>query len=218
MLDSLRYAERYLVRFDSVTHGDFYQFQRIAHPERAAEHVSYHIIARYTRAFLDAVLKEAPEAISFLNKDPDEAGAPVGFMTLETRPAVRAAPTQQEFLLLVRQEKFAEARQAWETTHATEPHHKIVSEEALTTTLFFLRRDRGARASIDAFRILVAIYPESWRAWEHLGMTYQQTGDAAQARAALSKSLQLLQAGDLRPEDRAQHEERLAGRLHRLDQ
>ena len=218
MLDSLRYAERYLVRFDSVTHGDFYQFQRIAHPERAAEHVSYHIIARYTRAFLDAVLKEAPEAISFLSKDPDEAGAPVGFMTLERRPAVRAAPTQHEFLLLVRQGKIAEARRAWEATYATATHRPIVSEEALTTTLFFLRRDRGARASIEAFRILVEIFPESWRAWEHVGMTYQQAGDAAQARTAFGTSLRLLPAADLRPEERAQHEERLAGRLQNLDQ
>ncbi|NNC63226.1 MAG: hypothetical protein HKN84_00450, partial [Gammaproteobacteria bacterium] len=218
MLDSLRYAERYLVRFDSVTHGDFYQFQHIAHPERAAEHVSYHVIARYTRAFLDAVLKEDSKARSFLSKNPDEAGAPVGFMRLERRPALHAAPTQEEFLLLVRQGKFIEARQAWEATSTSGLHGHIVSEDALTTTLFFLRRDHGAQASIDGFRLLVDLFPESWRAQEHLGTTYQQAGDAAHARTAFGESLRLLQAAVLRPEERAQHEERLTGRLRNLDQ
>lgn len=218
MLDSLRYAERYLVRFDSVTHGDFYQFQRIAHPKRAAEQVGYHVIARYTRAFLDAVLKKDSEAVAFLSKNPDEAGAPPGFMALEQRPALPAVPTQEEFLLLVRHGNIAEARRAWEAASTTERYRSIVSEEALTTTLFFLRRDRGAEAVIGAFQLLADLFPESWRALEHLGMTYQQAGNAAQARKVFSEALRLLRAAEMRPEERATHEERLAERLRNLGQ
>ena len=57
MLDSLVYADRHVVRFDSVTHRDFYQFRRIAEPHLAEDDVGYHLVARYTRAFLDATLQ-----------------------------------------------------------------------------------------------------------------------------------------------------------------
>jgi len=209
MLDSLRYADRYVVRFDSVTHGDFYQFQRIAHPERAAEHVSYHIIARYTRAFLDAVLKEDAAATAFLRKDPDEAGAPIGFMTLEQRPAIPAAPTQEEFLLLVRRNEIAEARRAWSAFKEREPNRQIVSESALTTVSFFLRRDRGPRAALGAFRLLADIFPASWRAREHLGTTYRQAGNEDQALSAYHRALHLLQKTEMSSAERNRHEARL---------
>ena len=213
LLDSLRFADRYLVRFDKTTHLDFYQFQRIADPERAVEHVSYRLISRYTRAFLDAVLKNDAAAASFLREDPEVNGAPADFMTLERRPAEPAAPTQEEFLLLVRQHQIEEARRVWEHSRGTGPHMSLASEEGLTTTLLFLRRDHGAQESIEAFRLLVDMFPKSWQAREHLAVTWQRAGEDALARESYREVLRLLRAADITPNDRARHEARIEERL-----
>lgn len=214
MLDSLRYADRYLARFDGVTHGDFYQFQRIAHPEQAEEHVSYHLIARYTRAFLDMTLKQDASAVAFLAKSPDEAGAPEGMMTLAHHPAHAARPTEAEFLALIRAGQASEARRAWERAAAASPR-PIASESALTTTLFFFRRDNGAQVAVPGFELLTDLFPTSWRAWEHLGTTYWQAQDVPRARTAFQQALHLLGQEDT-PEPR--HKERLQKRLDDLQE
>ena len=213
MVDSMRYADRYLVRFDSVTHADFYQFRRIAHPERAAQHVSYRIIARYTLAFLDHALEQDSAAAKSLSGDPREAGAPRGFLTVEHRPAIQAAPTAEEFLLLVRNGDIAEARRAWMSYQESGAHRPLVEESPMTITLFFHRRDQGPANSLDAFRLLVEMFPDSWRAREHLATTYQQANDVESARDAYREALRLVRATPMPAAEREEHERRLEGLL-----
>lgn len=177
MLDSLVYADRYVVTFDSLTHGDFYQFRRIARPDLADDDVGYHVIARYTRAFLDATLRADPAAADFLAIDPDEAGAPRGFLTIEKRAGLPPTPTGAEFLRLIRDNDVAEARRAWREATAARPGHRLVNEGAMTTTLLFLRRDEGAAGALEGFRLLADMFPGSERAREHLAATV----DAANA-------------------------------------
>jgi hypothetical protein len=213
MLDSMRYADRYLVRFDSVTHGDFYQFRRIAHPRQASEHVSYRLVARYTRAFLDHELKNDAAASQLLSGDPRLAGAPPGFLTVEHGDAAAAVPTAEEFLLLVREGAIAEARRAWRAYHASGSHRPLVGEAPLTTTLLFRRRDHGPAQATDAFQLLVEMFPESWRAWEHLATTHQQANDVGSARAAYREALRLLRGTPMPGGERDPHERRLMERL-----
>jgi hypothetical protein len=213
MLDSMRYADRYLVRFDSVTHADFYQFRRIAHPERAAEHVSYRIIARYTLAFLDHVLKQDTMASRFLSADPHSAGAPERFLTVAHRPAIQATPTAEEFLLLVRNGDIREARRAWKTFQESGAHRPLVEESPMTITLFFYRRDQGPANSADAFRLLVEMFPDSWRAREHLATTYQQANDAESARDAYREAIRLLGTAPMPAAEREEHQRRLEALL-----
>ena len=57
LLDSMRYAEQFRVRFRELPHVDFYQFTRVGRPERAREFTNYETISRYALGFLDATLK-----------------------------------------------------------------------------------------------------------------------------------------------------------------
>lgn len=204
MLDSLRFADRWEVEFREVDHGDFYQFQRIAIPERAEEHVAYHLIARYTRAFLDATLKGDPDAARFLALDPDRAGAPAGMMTITFRPGEPALPTENEFLRMIRDGAHENARAAWART--AEP---LAEEGTLTTTLLFLRRDAGPRGAIEGFRLLADMYPASWRAREHVATTLRLAGDNEGARRTYEEALRLLSSAAPPPADIEAHRSRL---------
>jgi hypothetical protein len=204
MLDSLRFADRWSVAFEDVGHGDFYQFERIARPERADEHVAYHVIGCYTRAFLDATLKDDAEARRFLSLDPDETGAPPGMMDIAFRAGEDPVPTESEFLRLIREGEADTARRAWERGDAP-----LADEGSFTTTLMFLRRDAGPNASLEGFRLLADMYPRSWRARERLGSTLRLAGDGAAALAAYRAALRLLEEAEPAPEGLEGHRQRL---------
>lgn len=213
LLDALYFSHRYLIRFDGVSHSDFYQFQRIAHPENADEHVAYAVIARYTLAFLDSVLKGDESSRAFLDKAPELTGAPAGMMTIRQLPAQPAFPTEEEFLLLIRQDAVQEARDAYRRFQNIAPSGEIVREESLITTLFFLRRDLGAAASVEAFQLLTEVFPNSWRSREHLAVTLQQAELRDRARAAYEETARLLQLADLDDATRKTHLKRISARI-----
>jgi Flp pilus assembly protein TadD len=64
----------------------------------------------------------------------------------------------------------------------------------------FLRRDAGADASLEGFRLLADMHPESWRARERLGSTLRLAGDDATALEAYESALELLEAAEPAPE------------------
>ena len=89
----------------------------------------------------------------------------------------------------------------------------MVEESPLTITLFFHRRAQGPANSLDAFRLLVEMFPDSWRAREHLATTYQQANDVESARDAYREALRLVRATPMPAAEREEHERRLQGLL-----
>jgi hypothetical protein len=83
----------------------------------------------------------------------------------------------------------------------------------MTITLFFYRRDQGPANSADAFRLLVEMFPDSWRAREHLATTYQQANDAESARDAYREAIRLLGTAPMPAAEREEHQRRLEALL-----
>jgi hypothetical protein len=171
MLDELRYADVLTARLTNVSHLDFYQFQRLARPGRASEHAAYRAVARTTRAFLDAVFSNDPDALANLASDTTSLDLPPDLVRLSFRPADPPVPTEREFLLLIRENRIAQAKRAWLASDCSGRLCNLSSESALTTTLLFLRRDEGAGAALPGFQLLTEMYPESERARQLLEET-----------------------------------------------
>ncbi len=196
VLDSIQFAPRYTITFESVTHGDFYQFQRIANPEKSEEAIEYKIIARYTRAFLNAVLKNDEEALHFLMQKPEDVGAPSDFMKTDHLPALALPPTENDFLLMVRNGDVDGARKEFQSVKKDLPRFEICSESSLRTVALFYRRDHGAEASLEVFKLWADLFPGSWNAKNQLGITYAQSGKYLLAINIFEETISLVDQND----------------------
>jgi hypothetical protein len=182
ILDSLRYSERFLVRFRELPHVDFYQFTRVGRPERAREFVNYETISRYALNFLDATLKNDSTARRTLL-----AGAEVAH-----RAAMPAAPTEAEFLTLVRYQGMEPAVALYREVKARDPGARMFSIDGLRTGAFFLMRDRGIPQATTGLELIAEAYPDSAKAHQFLGDWYARGQMRAEARQHYQAALEKL--------------------------
>lgn len=219
MLDSMRYADRWVLRFARLPHAETYQFPRVAHPERAAEQRGYEVISRYARAFFDATLKGDTAAAARLARSPEANGVPAGFMTVRHLPARPAVPTEGELLSLVRDGRTAEAAAAWAEARGGDSAYRGVSYQGLSTVAMFLNRDRGPRAALEAYRLLLDAYPGVPRTHYMIADAHERLGDRDAAVRAFEQSLAALAtAPSLSEAERARWDRDIRGRIERLKQ
>jgi len=192
IVDSMVFSPRYLVKLENVQHREFYQFRRIAHPEDSHTDTTYKIIARYTKAFLDATLKGDRDAVQFLQSNPEDIGAPPNFIQLQKVDAAADVPTEDEFLLMIRNGRIAEAREIFEQVKLKVPHYKLCSENSLRSFAIFYRRDHGSEASVELFRLWTDMFPTSWRAENYLGETLYHAGQPGAAADAYGRAIELV--------------------------
>lgn len=192
IVDSMLFSPRYLVKLENVQHREFYQFRRIAHPEESHTDTTYKIIARYAKAFLDASLKGDRDAVQFLQSKPEDIGAPRNFIKIQMVDAAADVPTDDEFLLMIRNGRFAEAREVFEQVKQKMPNHQLCSENSLRTFAIFYRRDHGSEASVEVFRLWTDMFPTSWRAENYLGETLYHAGQPGAAADAYRRATELV--------------------------
>lgn len=162
VLDQMAYAPGWKVQLDSLTHPDFYPFPRYMVPHRADElHPAYAVIARYTHAFLDSVLKGDDAAVQWLARDPETHPAPTIPGTVEARRALPAPPRPETLLSWARygraDEVLAEVRAALERSPEVSP----VDPAALLTIARFLLRDQKQSEAIEVARTVLLLDPDS---------------------------------------------------------
>ena len=217
LLDSLRYAERFLVRFRELPHVDFYQFNRVGRPETAREQRNYEYISRYARTFLDATLKGDSAARRSLLAGPEANGLPAGFLTTTHRPALAAAPTEGEFLTLARYQGFEPAVVLYREVKARDPGARMFSIDGLRTVSFFLMRDRGIGQTTAGLELVVEAYPDSAKAHKYLADWYARGQVRDQARRHYESALAKL-PGDssLSAEEKRRMEAEIREQLARL--
>lgn len=166
-IDSLRYAERYIVRFKQLPHADFYPFPRIASPEKAGDHVNYDLLMELTVNFLDAVLKGKPEAVEYMATLEDTSRRSSGIASFRKELSSTAPPTEHEFLTWLRYGNVNEARSAWNNYGKA-----IVSESNLFFVTLFAARE-GESHAFEVFEMYISAFPGSPRnsmLYEHLAI------------------------------------------------
>lgn len=189
LLDSLVYADRYLVRVRELPHSEFYQFAQISRPSRNRESPRYETISRYTLAFLDATLKRDTAAGRYLTAAAEANGLPAGALTTEHRAARPAVPTEEEFLTMVRYQGIEQAIAVYREVTARDPGARMFSIDGLRTASFFLGMDRGAAQSRAGMLLLAEAYPDSAKAQQHLGDLYARAQEKEEARRSYEAAL-----------------------------
>lgn len=192
LLDSMPYAEKFLVRGKELAHNDFYQFRRVANPETATEQRQYQAIARTTRAFLDYTLKRDSAGLGYLTGIAAAPDLPPGYLTLERVAARPAVPTEAEFLTLVRYQGIEPGIAVYREVRAREPAARLFGIENLRVVAMFLARERGVPQATSAINLILEAYPDSARAQKAAGDWYARGNAAAQARQFYQQALERL--------------------------
>jgi len=217
MLDSMRYADRWVLRFADLPHAQTYQFPRVAHPERAAEQRGYEVVSRYALEFFDATLKGDTAAAAYLARAPEGNGLPPGFMTVRHLPAQPAVPTEGELLLLVREGRVNEAAAAYAEATARDSAYRGFSYQALADVAFFVMRDHGPRVALGAYQLLLAAYPGVPRTHYMMAQAHERLGDRDGAVRELERALAALSSSpSIAEAERARWDRDIRGQIERL--
>ena len=216
LVDSLRFAERIAAKYTAADHLSSYQFQRVAHPARAAEQPSYETTTRVIERFFDGALKRdtaAARAARTASGDPD--------LVLRVIPARPPVPTEGEFLAILRYHGIDSALAVHQAVTAREPGYQLFTPLGLINTATFFFRDlgpaRGIPAATKAYQLAVQVHPRSARAREALGRWYLMGNDTVTALRHLDSALALAPTDPwLYPAERTELADFVRGRLAEL--
>lgn len=184
-LDSLPYAERFVGRFVTFVHGDFYPFPKIARPAESKGFRNYEYMARYTLRFLNGIFSNDTSAQSFRKNPAKNDDFPPGYIFVRKREALPPIPTENEFLTWLRFGKTDKARETWNSFGKA-----IFSKpDNLFFTAFFLVRN-AEPAAFDAIKIYTEAYPDDPRSPGLLNrLTYDLLGKKQIEKARESATL-----------------------------
>lgn len=161
VLDSLAHVGGWRVVLDSLQHSDFYPFARWVHaatPDRMAP--AHAVIAQYTRAFLDAVLKDDSEAARWLERDPASHPAPARAGRVVRLHASRMPPTSRTLLTWARHGRANNVLREVQAARAADPDALPVDPGALLTVARFLWRDGLRDEAVAAARAVLVLDPD----------------------------------------------------------
>ena len=196
-LDSyLKYVPRYEASITSLTHNDYLTHGAIR-PEllpekwpdgRKDRRASYDRLAEVIFNFLDASLKQRPEARAFLSQSVDHSTSD-SRLQLQFKTAAPVPPTQRQMALYLRQygaEKAMAMLRAFPN----------LAESKMVFGIVALLDDDDFKTALPALLLAEKTYPKDAGIQALLGQTLAGTGDKPDAEKAYRKALVLLPDDD----------------------
>lgn len=203
VLNELGFGDLTIVRMHWMHHGDFSSnfFRMVASlPEGtsrppgyedatiAEQEQSYGWVERYTRAFLDSVLKGEATETAFLKRSPIENGVPRHLLSVEQHPAKGPAPTFDNFRGQIGTQGFDHLNPVYASFQKASPEFKL-SEEEVNSWGYRLLNHGHEGESIAVMKFNTEQYPKSTNAWDALGEAYRASGDKHDAITAWKQAI-----------------------------
>jgi dienelactone hydrolase len=197
-LNECKYSDFHFVLFNGMKHSDFssddirFRSDNDFTDYTAAEiSESYSWMARYVLQFLNAYLKSDGTAREFLKNSPEKNGAPRHQLAMKFRPALRRpAPFIDDFVRELSMRGFDKAIPIWQEALALNPAF-ILPESDVNSFGYHLLSYKKLDKAISVFKLNVAMYPESYNAYDSLAEAQVAAGDKKNAIANYKKSLEL---------------------------
>ncbi|MGH7457081.1 MAG: tetratricopeptide repeat protein, partial [bacterium] len=196
--ESLKYSNAYLVSLDSLRHFDFISLGMLGTmtpnltgkaPKEAKS--GHEFVCNYAANFLNAYVKGDQKGLALLKNAPAGNGALAGFLKIESKTALKAPPTEDQFVNIINQKGFDEALRIFREVKKNDPSQQIFREFVMNNLGYqFLQNQRAADA-IKIFQLNVDAYPDSWNVYDSLAEGYMVNGDKQLAIEYYNKSLEL---------------------------
>lgn len=201
-LNQMKYSEVYVVSMLPMKHADFSSFHlRMAKDEEYRDHerdytrdevqLAHHWVARYTRAFLDAYLKNDAAGLAFINNTPAANKAPPQMIAVDIRRSKgEKAPTRENFVARLAAEGFDKAIPLYDHFVVQPGAFRLDANqiEAWGEELYTLNKMEQSR---EVFRLGTHLYPDKAFLQANLGELQAKTGQAENAVKTYRRVLEL---------------------------
>jgi pimeloyl-ACP methyl ester carboxylesterase len=199
VLDSLRFADRYVARVGRAMHGDFSDFAMLAPlfpvdvQGRTAidSRESYQAVARYVLHFLDGTLKGNRSALAFTARSSEANGLPAGLVRMRFRQGIDI-PSEDDFALVIERHGFEAATRLLSEARARYPGVEIIDQPTLNRLGYGLLEAGRARIAVDVFRLNTVAHPNSSDAFDSLAEGFVAAGDITAAVNAYQQVIAVL--------------------------
>ena len=222
--EQMRYSARhhYLVDAPQIHHWDFATEGMAASVLRLRGDAStrlqraFETTNRYVLAFFNAYVKDVPQELAFLRRDPAANGAPRGLATIRELPATIPAPTPGEIYTAITSRGVDAAMTEFEAARTRDPEASTFREAEINRLGYRLLRSQKPAEALVVFRRNTALYPASSNALDSLAEALETTGDKAGAVQTTRRALEVLARQELTDQQRADMRTVLEARLQRL--
>ena len=182
-LKAIKYAPLTVVKLKGMSSTDFSSFTMVTplipvpgspqqNQPRADKRAGYETICRYTLEFLNAKVKQDSKVEAFLNQPAQNESAIV-----ETRAGLKIPPSEEEFMMILRQQGLSAAKAIQQETKSKDPDYDIYDP---ITLVDFGRELVDQKKTNDAIQILQfnsEVYPDVWETYELMGTIYMNEGN-----------------------------------------
>ena len=162
---------------------------RKADYSRADGMAGYNWMCRYTLRFLDAYLKQDPDAMAYLKRSPAENGAPPHLLTAAFRPASGIAATYLSLRAEAGRQGFDHLNAIYDAAKKEAPEFKPQQDSLLDWANELIERNGFAQA-IAVLHLDTMLYPGSAYGFDLLGQAYASSGDKPHAIENYTKALE----------------------------
>lgn len=201
LLRELRYAPLLDVGLLPLAHRDFcsrFQLTYALSPQlekgrdRAVIDAGYEAVCRLVLRFMDAHLKGEAPARADLTALPSGLGMETAQVRVSRREALKAPPTEGQFLAILLRDGAEKAREIYEAAVKADPGCVIFREATLNTLGYRFLARGWARDAQGVFELNARAYASSPNAWDSLAEACTAAGDKGRAAQAARKVLDLL--------------------------
>lgn len=187
-LKAIKYAPLTVVKLKGMTPGDFSSFAMITplipippSPEQnqppADKRTGYEAICSYTLEFLNAKVKQDPQAEAFLKQQPEQNGLPQGLAVIETRAGLKIPPSEEEFMKILREQGLGAAKAIQVETKSKDPDYDIYDPITLVDFGRELVDQKKTKDAIEILKFNSEVYPDVWETYELMGTIYMNEGN-----------------------------------------
>jgi tetratricopeptide (TPR) repeat protein len=203
VLDSLRYADRYIARVRALEHNDFAEIRSMLYPTLlgkgdlpaplAEGHLGYTAIARYVLNFLNGTLKGNSDGLEFAARPSAENDMSSGLVQMNVLQGADV-PTRGDLVRLVAADGYEEVASRIREAIRLYPDLVVIREDVLISAGTDLHEQQEIDLAAEVFQLALEIYPQSGRAYEGLANIYVARGETDRAVWAYERLLEVLPA------------------------
>jgi pimeloyl-ACP methyl ester carboxylesterase len=199
VVDSLRFADRYVGRVGHAMHGDFSDFAMLAplfpvdvQGRTAVEARDAHeAIAMYVLQFLDGTLRNDRTALAFVSHDSESNNLHHGTVRIRLWPGIQT-PSEEEFVSITRSRGLNAALDSLSKTRARYPMVDPIDQPTLNRLGYGLVEAGSFALAVDVFKLNTAAHPNSSDSFDSLAEGFIAAGRIHEAIAAYRQVLAVL--------------------------
>ncbi|OQY30375.1 MAG: hypothetical protein B6244_00520 [Candidatus Cloacimonetes bacterium 4572_55] len=200
-LNSLTYANTYIIKLENMRHYDFISFGKISAmvpgfapfggEVRGDAHLAQTIVNQYALNFFDAYVKRDKKALTFLGNKPTDNGFPADVATADIREVENPPPGERDVIDMIMNGEIEGAVKIFKRFQDEDPELEIFQEGPMNNLGYQLVGQQRVDDALEVFKLNVEAYPDSWNCYDSLAEAYNLKGNTEKAIEFYSIALEM---------------------------